>query len=119
MLERFVITEFFREPDEDCGNVKTWYHTTNGLIKREIKYVYDGFFIDVFYDINEEPHMDYGQPAMFHSGGFYRYYFHGKLHRGHFEPAVIHPDGRKEYWVYGEKRSETLALTKNNVPHRI
>jgi hypothetical protein len=42
------------------------------------------------------------------------YYFHGKIHRGHFNPAVIYENGRQEYWVYGEKRFETLALKNTN-----
>lgn len=110
MLQRFVITEFFRKPDEDYGHVKIWYHKKTWKEKRHLVFNGKDEILDTFYDEDGRPHRDYGQPAMIHSSGAEKYYVHGKLHRSHFEPAVIHGDGRKEYWVYGEKRSETGTL---------
>ena len=114
MLQRFVITEFFRKPDEDYDNVKIWYHKTTWKEKRHIVENKDEF-LDTFYDEDGRPHRDFFQPAVIHSSGMEKYYVHGNLHRGHFEPAIIHHDGRKEYWVYGQKRFETADLTKNSL----
>ena len=115
MLKRFVITEFFRKPDEDYGHLKIWRYRTTGHEKRKFYFPHQNQndWVDMFFDTDGKSHREHGQPAVIHSSGYEKYYFHGKLHRGHFEPAVIEPNGRKEYWVYGEKRFETLALTKN------
>lgn len=111
MLERFVITEFFRKPDEDDGLTKIWFHKRTWKEKRVIIIIGNENF-DCFYDEDGKLHRDHGQPAVLRSTECEKYYFHGKLHRGHFEPAVIYQNGKKEYWVYGEKRFETLALIK-------
>ncbi len=110
MSKRFVITEFFRKPDEDCGSIKTWYYKNTEITKRVI-IAYPNYLTDKQYDKNGDLHCDSG-PAITTTMGEFHFYIHGQRHRGHFEPAVIWPDGRKEYYVYGEKRFETLALTK-------
>ena len=114
MLERFVITEFFRQPYEDYGHTKIWYHKDTWKEKRVIFYEKDGT-LDNFFDKDGKLHRDNDHPATIHSSGIEGYYFHGKIHRGHFKPAIIYPNGIKEYWVYGEKRFETLSLTKNEL----
>jgi|ERR1035437_8209107 hypothetical protein len=106
LLCRFVITEFFRKPDEDWGVKKIWFHKGTNKYKRKIDSYYK-YTEDIFFDDEEKIHRDFGQPAIITSTGREEYWIHGKCHRGHFEPAVIYPDGSKEYWVHGEKRSET------------
>jgi hypothetical protein len=115
MLKRFVITEFYREPDENYGNLKIWYHRRTKELKRQtITYANSVDWLDTFYDENGKVHRDGDEPATLSSTGLVIYYFHGKIHRGHFNPAVIYENGRQEYWVYGEKRFETLALKNTN-----
>jgi len=109
ILQRFVITEFFRTPNVDWGIVKIWYYRNTDVLKRRI-IIYPNFIEDKFFDNEGAVHRDYGQPAIITSSGGESYYYHGKLHRGHFEPAVIYSDGLEEYWVYGEKRFETASL---------
>jgi hypothetical protein len=113
MSTRFVITEFFRNPDEDYEIVKIWRHKNTGEQKRKIE-IHGKFCMEIFFDNEGLRHRDFQQPAYLDSNGRLEFWVHGHLHNGQFEPAIIHSDGRKEYWVYGEKRSETATLKKTH-----
>lgn len=113
MSNQFVITEFFRKPDEDYGDRKIWFYKNTLNKKREISIFENGSIVDIFFDEKQYIHRDFHQPS-FISNNVIKYYVHGKLHRGHFEPAVIHSSGEKEYWVFGEKRFSSVSLSKDN-----
>lgn len=110
---RFVITEFFRKPDEDFDFNKIWYHKNTNIIKRIIIY-YPDYLTDKFYDKDGELHKDNDEPAIITSEGEMHYYLHGNRHRGHYAPAIIWSDGRKEYYVHGELRFKTADLRVSN-----
>lgn len=112
MSNRFVIIEVYREPHEDLGYIQIWYYRKNRQEKKIKIIESNGDCLEVHYDENGKYHREGDLPAMHHTNGHQKYYYHGVLHRGHFTPAVVKSNGILEYWVYGEKRGESCVMRK-------